>query len=358
MQMRVREGQRLLAVASLLASLCFGLAAAAFAEDVRGNVVGLFDTATSYSKTRVTLQSVDTALQIKTRVTKSNRFDFEGVPAGEYIVKFKGAKHLKRLVRIQVVAGGTNYFGDLDLVEKEGFHLKEFDQVWRAVDYGLGVLQLEIPYSTWRWQTVPKIVVDKDSFNYGEKGVALLAKIKNFVKNEFKFATGGFMAKPRIKFGKTPEWPEDLSIDDRRALSCTAKDPRKKGRIYVSATIPRGGPTGSAAASVCNGRTIRHAVVKFAKANPPPSTVAHEFLHASGALHPTALGKPEQPCSVMGYPDNRTDPNFWRRCSIKKATDFVSALDMKWGLYVYSRPPGVTSPDDASHLAPIVGQIR
>lgn len=282
-----------------------------------GTVVGLLDPSSSFTGSEVRVVGVG-----ETDVRADNQFFLDGLEPGTYTVVVSGAGHLRRKFRFQMQPGGANEIPSLDLVERSLFNLEAFDEIYRGDNYFIDNGHLH------RWVDIPHFVIDRQSFlDLGTNGRQLLSTVLDAIDDELEILTLGLMRDPQRVF--------------RNGLPSINHCAGSLGYLEVQIHAEEANPQYAGTCGSCAfvGYELHQGQITLTS-QAFDSTVWHEFGHLLGAGHLEAAAG----TSVM------------RISGPGRSQDF-SPMDRYHLQYVYSRPADTVSPDDMSHLDPIVGRV-
>jgi hypothetical protein len=289
--------------------------------NLQGSVVGFPDTTLSFLGAEAILNG-----STRTTINADNRFGFQNVPPGVHRLEFTGSNFVTRRVRVEVRAGGTNHFDDLDLVQPEPFNLSAYDEIYRSFSVP-GIV---------RWKNRPsRIVLDKSSLGSMPQGFSFFERhVKDAYNNWLPRNTNGFFQGTQVVTGSVdPSTPETFDCDQVREgdIVILAVDECDQNEEFITL-----GTTTHCFDTV--GNEVILGAIWF---NPctTESTIDHEIIHTLCAGH-----LENQPnLSIMapfGGPDQ------------------ITQLDRLHMQYTYNRPLGTLSPDDAWQEEPLQPVIR
>jgi hypothetical protein len=277
--------------------------------NLQGTVVGFENPSTSFSGSTVELVGLAT-----TTINGSNEWGFDGVSAGAYTLVFRGAGHLERRMRVNVLSNGISRFSNLELVEPGPFRLDNFDDVYRS---------FSTP-GTIRWKKRPKrVLLDKKSLGDLPQGFDFFeSAVREAYSGWLPAHTNGFFSGTKVQSGS-------IGIGDSSEFSC---DDVENGDIVIVGLdecaredmfITLG------TATHCFNTEGNEVVLGAIWFNPctTESTIKHEIIHTLCAEHLDM----EQNNSIMAPSGGPDDLTQW---------------DERWLRYLYSRQPGTRSPDN------------
>lgn len=278
-------------------------------------MVGFSDATKSFSGTTVQLVGVGS-----TTVDANNQFCFNNVSAGTHRLEFSGAGHLTRRLEITVAAGAVNHFDDIDLVEPGPFDLAAFDEIYRS---------FTTP-GTIRWNKRPKIMLDKKSLGDLPQGLDFFVdNVRQAYNTWLPNNTNGFFTGTPVTVGSIgPIDPDNFDCSDVPIgeIDIVGIDecPVEENFIIL-------GTATHCFNSV--GNEVLLGVIFF---NPctTDGTIDHEIIHTLCAGH--LESRPG--ISIMGSPNSN---------------GVITALDRRHMRYLYTRPAGTQTPDDAWGLTPL-----
>ena len=280
--------------------------------NVQGSVQGFLNPGTPYGGT-----TVQSSTGASTQVTTSNSFGLD-LPAGQHTLTFTGGRHATRVISVQVADGVTNRFDGIDLVETPEFNMPAFDDIYRERE------------GTFRWVQKPKIFIHRDTLSNLPQGWEFFRReiIDKNLSSRMGELTNGVWANLDIRVGNFRDLPEDspcLEVGNFEIHFRGIKD--DCGRDSGSLTL---GVASHCVFSVAN--EAASGVVTF---NPctGEGTVTHEIIHTLCSRHL----------------DNAAGESIMTPFADSRVTD-MTQMDMNHIRYMYSRPPGVRSPDNSAGL--------
>lgn len=285
-------------------------------SNVQGTVVGFSNSSASFEGT-----TVDLVGEATTTVDADNQFCFDNVSAGVKRLEFSGSTHLTRRVRITVSPGMINFFDDIDLVESGTFDVAAFDEIYRSFSVE----------GTVRWNTPPtRVMLDRDSLSSLDQGLDFFeSNVRRSYNGFLTNNTNGFFASTPVTVGSIgPLDPEDFSCSDVPVgeIHIVGIDecPMEENFIILGS------------ATHCFDTVGNEVVLGAIFFNPctTVSTIEHEIIHTLCAGH--LESRPN--ASIMGSPGGAGE---------------IQPLDRRHMRYLYSRPPGTLTPDDAWALTPM-----
>lgn len=285
--------------------------------NVQGSVVGLSDASASFEGTQVRIVGVG-----QSTIDASNRWGIEGVPPGIHQLELSGSSHLRRRLEIRVEAGGVNHFDGLVLVEPAPFNLSAFDEIYRS---------FAIP-GTIRWSQQPtRVVLDRKSLSSLDQGLGFFeSEVRSAFTGWLSDASDGF-------FDGTPVVKGSIPVPDLESFSC---DDVSEGEIYIvgydfDCTQALGWES-HCIDSI--GNAVSRAVIWLSDCS-TQRTIIHELIHTLCAGHLDTMAH----LSIMG------GSGF--------GAPGITSMDSLHMRYLYDRPPGVGTPDDAWGLPPLEPRV-
>lgn len=283
-------------------------------SNVQGTVTGFNNSSNSFEGTMVEIVGHGT-----TTVNADNEFCFDDVAAGVQRAEFTGPNHLTRRVRLNILAGAVNVFDGIELVEPGPFDLEAFDEIYRSFSVE----------GTVRWLTPPtRVVLDRDSLGSLDQGLDFFEdNVRRSYSTWLPNNTDGFFASTQVVV-------RDIAPIDSENFSCDDVPP---GEIHIvgidecpvdETFIILG------SATHCFSTLGNEVVLGAIFFNPcsTVNTIEHEIIHTLCAGH--LESRPND--SIMGSPGGAEE---------------IQPMDRRHMRYLYTRPPGTKTPDDAWGLA-------
>ncbi|MDX1644493.1 MAG: hypothetical protein R3244_09075, partial [Thermoanaerobaculia bacterium] len=254
-------------------------------------------------------------------VDENNEVCFDDVAAGVQRAAFTGPNHLTRRVRLNIMAGVVNIFDGVDLVEPGPFDVEAFDEIYRSFSVD----------GTVRWKTPPtRVLLDRDSLGSLDQGLAFFEdNVRRSFNTWLSNSTEGFFAPTPVTVGSIgPIDPEDFSCSDvpPGEIHIVGIDecPVEENFIILGS------------ATHCFDTVGNEVVLGAIFFNPcsTVTTIEHEIIHTLCAGH--LESRPND--SIMGSPGGAEE---------------ILPLDRRHMRYLYRRPAGTITPDDAWGLTPL-----
>ena len=276
-----------------------------------GEVEGMFDPTASFAGAtiRVTGIANDT-------IATDNTFFLDPVPAGRHVLAVSGANLLNRKVEIEMKSGGANEIASLGLVEEAPFNLRAFDEIYRE----------EGETGTARFTERPDFFIDDRSFGElsGGNGNRLRSEVQMAITGPIRRAVGPLFSGLRVSSRTLKqEWESPCDLPEGHVYWYAHRDLRDEegSRLLGQAWW-------------CWWSTqhrVRGGILRLdAEAN--PGVIHHELVHLLG----TADHLEKAPgSSVIRVPSTASG---------------LTAMDERHLEFLYARPPGLMTPDDATGL--------
>ncbi len=278
--------------------------------NLQGTVVGLDNASLSFAGTEVELLGLAT-----TTVNASNEWGFESVMAGTYTLVFRGAGHLERRIRVNVLANGISRFANLTLVEPGPFRLDNFDDIYREFDATAGTI---------RWTRRPnRVLLDKSSLEVLPQGFDFFdSEIRSAFSTWLPENTNGF-------FSGTPVRSGDMGLVDPDDFGCEDVEDGDLVIVGIDECPREDNFLILGTATHCFNTVGNEVILGAIWFNPcsDETTIRHEIIHILCAGHLDS----QVNNSILGSPGG---------------SDTITDMDRLHMKYLYDRLPGVRSPDN------------
>lgn len=279
-------------------------------ETLFGEVEGMFDPTVSFAGATVRVVGVG-----EDTVRTDNSFFIDPVAAGEYVLTVSGPTVLHRKVEIEMQAGGANEISRLDIVELAPFNIDAFDEIYRS----------EGERGTARFVDRPDFYIDQKSFDSlpGGTGARLISEIDMATRGDIRRAVGRLFAGVQVTTRNVKQysspcelpagdvnWYADRELRDEngqrllgRAWWCwyPAFNQVRGGMLYLDALAGTG-------------------------------TILHELVH------------------IIGTADHLERASGTSIIEAPRSISQLSPMDEMHLGFLYARPPGLMTPDDARGL--------
>ena len=282
-------------------------------ESLFGQVVGLFSPATNFAGSRIKVvgSGVDT-------IRSDNSFRIEPVMPGEHVISVVGTGHLNRHLRVEMLAGGPNEIPDLDLAEDTLFNLPAFDEIYRE----------DGERGTARFLKRPRFLIDQKDFDGlpGATGDQLISEIKMATTGPIRQAIGPLFAGVQvITRASIQDYTSPCDLPDNEVNWQAERELRSsEGELLLGQAWWCWFPEHNA---------VRGGILTLDD-QADTGTILHELVHLLGG----AAHLEKSPGSSV--------------ISVPRSVAALSTMDEQHLQFLYKRPAGLETPDDARRLDP------
>lgn len=275
-----------------------------------GQVEGMFDPTASF--TGATIRVIGEA---EDTIRTDNSFFIDPVPPGSYVLSVFGPALLNRKVEIEMKPGGANEIARLDLVEQAPFNLEAFDEIYRS----------EGTRGTARFVDRPDFYIDQKSFNKlpGGAGSRLVSEIDMATRGPIRKAVGPLFAGVKLTTKNLPQYASPCNLPEGDVNWYGDPDLRdEEGQRllglawwcwYPSINEVRGG-------------------MLYLDDSAGTGTILHELVH------------------ILGTADHLVKAPGSSIIQSPRLITQLSPMDEMHLEFLYARPPGLVTPDDARGL--------